>query len=350
MPKTLHDKLFALNDVEQQQLESGNNFNYMDLDFIDNPIPQMPAWNFFKDGEIAVTKNNRFSYVPAHTHSFIELNYVYAGSCTQYINDEKIVLHSGELLLMDKEIVQRIDYTGRDDVLVNILIKSDPKVSDLLQLIPDSINIVSQLIDNVANDHTLHNNFILFDLNQNVIAKNLIASLIQKGLTTPLPPQRNQSLALILSALIIELRTTVEKSVINFTDTARASLVPIIRYINENYLTATLGNTAKQFDYNRNYLSNKLKTATGKSFQELIDRRRLSVAENLMIKTDLTNEEICDLVGYRNSASLYRLFQKYLNSTPAAYRRKVHPRFDHLGQRLPTQEEVNNGGATDTSQ
>ena len=340
--ETLHNLLFALNDVEAQQLQSGNNFNYMDLDFINNPIPQMPAWTFFKDGEIAVTKSNRFSYVPAHTHSFIELNYVYAGSCTQYINDEKIVLHPGELILMDKEIVQRIDYTGRDDILVNILIKSDPKVSDLLQLIPDSINIVSQLIDNVANTHTLHNNFILFDLNQNTIAKHLIEALIEKGLTTPLPPQRNQSLALLLSALIIELRTTVEKSDINFTDTDRVSLVPIIRYINEHYLTATLGSTAKRFDYNRNYLSNKLKAATGKNFQELLDRRRLAVAENLMIKTNLTNEEICDLVGYRNNASLYRLFQKYLSSTPAAYRRKVHPRFDSTGRRLPTQEEVKN--------
>lgn len=333
--------LFPLNPVEAEQLKNGENYNYMDLDFIDDPIPKMPDWTFFNDGEIAITKSNRFSYVPAHTHSFIELNYVYAGKCTQYINDEKITLHAGELILMDKEIVQRIDYTGQDDIVVNILIKSAPNVEQLLNLIPSSLNVVSELIANITNHHTLHNNFILFDLNRNSIAKHVIEVLIQKGLTLPVPSQRTQSIVLLFSSLIIELPSTVTKSLINFTDPERSSVNPIIRYINDHYLTATLGSTAKKFDYNPNYLSNKLKHSTDKSFQELLDRRRLTVAENLMIKTNLTNEEICDLIGYQNNSSLYRLYKKYLNTTPAEYRLKVHPRFIHLNQPLTTQNDLN---------
>ncbi|WP_158511253.1 hypothetical protein [Pediococcus damnosus] len=43
----LDHTLFALNNVEKSQLTNGENYNYMDLDFINNPIPRMPAWDFF---------------------------------------------------------------------------------------------------------------------------------------------------------------------------------------------------------------------------------------------------------------------------------------------------------------
>jgi AraC-like DNA-binding protein len=338
----LDELLLSLNDVERSQISSGNNFNYMDLDFINNPIPEMPTWDFFKDGDIAVTKNNRFSYVPAHTHSFIELNYMYSGHCTQYVNDERIDLHQGSLLLVDKDIVQRIDYTGRDDLLVNILIKSDAYISGLLSLIPESLNVVSQLIYNAGNDESLHNNFILFNLAKNDIATSLIDALISKGLERHVTqPQHHQSMRLILSALIIELKASVEKSLINFSDSNTDTVLPIVKYINEHYATATLDSVSEKFGYNRNYLSNKLKSGTGKSFQELIDRRRLSVAENLMIKTNLTNTAISDQVGYKNTTSLFRLFKHYLNTTPAKYREKVHPKFTDISlHHLPTQADL----------
>ncbi|AMV63549.1 AraC family transcriptional regulator [Pediococcus damnosus] len=337
----LDPTLFALNNVEKSQLTNGENYNYMDLDFINNPIPRMPAWDFFKKGSIAVTKSNRFSYVPAHTHSFMELNYMYAGSCIQYINDEKIVLRQGNLLLLDKDIVQRIDYTGRDDILVNILIKSDADISALFHLIPESLNIVSRLIYNIANKNSLHNNFILFDLLPNDIALSLIDALIEKGLTKNASPQRNQSMELLMSALIIELKTAIVKSEINFSDSDMEGVLPIIRYVNANYATTSLATASHHFGYNGNYLSNKLKHATGKNFQELVDRRRLSVAENLIIKTDLSSSDICELIGYKNVTSLFRLFKKYLNSTPFQYRCKVHPKFTNIGDMgLPTKEDL----------
>lgn len=341
--KHLDQILLSLNEVEQKQINSGNNYNYMDLDFINNPIPEMPAWNFFKNGDIAITKNNRFSYVPAHTHSFIELNYMYSGSCTQYINDERVDMHKGNLLLVDRDIVQRIDYTGTDDLLVNILIKSDAYITGLFSLIPESLNIVSQLIYNADNGESLHNNFILFNLLEHDIATNLIEVLISKGLSQPISqPQHQKSMQLILSALIIELKALVEKSLINFSDSSADNVLAIVKYINENYTDATLKSVSDHFGYNRNYMSNKLKRSTGKSFQELIDRRRLSVAENLIIKTDLTSAEISNLVGYKNTTSLFRLFQHYLATTPAKYRSKVHPKFTDIDlQHLPTRTDIN---------
>lgn len=152
MSDNLHDVLFKLNDVEKEQELYGGNVNYMDLDYINHPIPQMPRWDFFKNGDIAVNKNNRFSYVPAHTHNFIEMNYMYSGKCTQYINDEQITLKAGDLIIMDKDIVQRIDYTNENDILVNVLIKDNSAIDKIFRYLDISLkHLISSL-----NFYTMH--------------------------------------------------------------------------------------------------------------------------------------------------------------------------------------------------
>lgn len=324
MAARLRDILFQLNDVEREQKKYGGNVNFMELDYINHPIPQMPRWDFFKDGDIAVNKNNRFSYVPAHTHNFIELNYMYSGSCTQYINDEKIVLHTGDLILMDKDIVQRIDYTGENDVLVNILLKDDSIINQLFDYIEESANIVTQFLYNASKINSIHNNFILFNLTKNLVGTRLIESLILKGVSQD--KRRNQSLKLILSALLIELSQSIEKEAINFTDTSNDEFLPIVKYIDENFATISLENVSQKFGYNTNYLGNKIKETTGKTFKELIERRRLAAAQNLMLKTHCSMDEICEVIGFKNSSSLFRLFKKSLNTTPAAYKKKVSPK------------------------
>jgi YesN/AraC family two-component response regulator len=319
--KFLNYELFALTPVELKQRQSHGNVNYMDLDYVNNPIPQMPRSDFFKHGDIAVTKNNRFSYVPAHTHSFIELNYMYAGTCTQYINGEKVTLHQHNLILMDKDIVQQIESTGSNDILINILLKNDSTMNQLFDYIAVSTNEITQFLYNASHINTLHNNFILFDLTHQEVAINLVESLIIKGLTKSL--QRNKSMGLLLSTLILELSQSIEQEYINFSDNTDDNLLPIIQYINQNFASVTLRDVSAKFSYNTNYLGNKLKEATGKTFKELVDRRRISAAQNLMIKTNCTLADICDIIGYQNTSSLFRLFKKYLKTTPSEYKRKV---------------------------
>lgn len=65
---------------------------------------------------------------------------------------------------------------------------------------------------------------------------------------------------------------------------------------------------ADQFVCNPNYLSNKLKKATGEGFQELLDRRRLLEAQKMMNGTDFSNEGISEAVGCHNVISLLCLF------------------------------------------
>lgn len=333
---TLDTQLFKLNKIEKLQKHFGGNVNYMDLDYINDPIPKMPGKDFFKTSDIAITKNNRFSYVPAHTHTFIELNYMYSGSCTQYINDEKIILHQHDLLIMDKDIVQRIDYTSDNDILVNILIKDDSTLGDLANYINESANIVTQFLYNASRTNAIHNNFIWFNLTNNELAINLIESLIMKGLEKN--DSQGQSLQLIFSALVIELSKSIKQEKINFADPSTDDLLPILKYLDNHFSTISLNKISQKFGYNTNYLGNKIKKVTGKTFKELVERRKLSAAQNLMIKTHCNVSEICELIGYKNNSSLFRLFKKYLDTTPSEYKKRVSPKKpvnQEFNQRLP---------------
>ncbi|GAA3200074.1 AraC family transcriptional regulator [Lentilactobacillus kefiri] len=322
--ESLKSQLFRMTKVEKLQNHFGGNVNYMDLDYINDPIPRMPQWDFFEDGDIDVTKNNRFSYVPAHTHSFIEFNYMYSGSSIQYINDTKTVLHEKELLVMDKDVVQRIDYTNKNDILINIIIKTDSPYEDVFESVPQSTNEITQLIYNGTRVNSLHNNFMLFDLKDAETPRSLMNALIATGMNHS--AHRQESLRFIFSALILELPNLITHKSINFADSSSDDLLPVLKYIESNFATTTLSDVSSVFRYNTNYLGNKIKTNTGKTFNELIERRRLSAAQNLMLKTNLNLTEISETIGYQNSSSLFRLFKKYLKTTPSEYKRRVHPK------------------------
>ncbi|WP_461213655.1 AraC family transcriptional regulator [Lacticaseibacillus sp. GG6-2] len=314
-------QLQALNPTERRQQTTHSNVNSLDLDYIHDPIPQMPVAHFFDNSDIAVAKNSRFSYVPAHTHEFIEMNYQFSGHSTQFINGEKIILQPHQLLLMDTAIVQQIESTGTNDLLINLLLKDDATVDRLFATLPATTNRITEFLYNAVQVNTLHNNFILFDLSDQPIAIDLIECLLFKGLN-PIGDQQT-SMTLLLLPLLLELPTTIIKSFTNFADVTHDRLLPVLDYINHHYADATLTAVSAHFNYNANYLSNKLRASTGHSFKELVDRRRLAVAQNLMIKTPLSLNAICEQIGYQNPSSLFRLFMKYLQTSPSDYKHQV---------------------------
>lgn len=308
------------NYVEERQLKYGQNYNYDGWDYINNPIPEYSYKNLFKDGEIAVTKNNRFSYVPAHTHEFIEMNYVFKGKSSQHLNNELQLLKEGELIILDHTMVHRIDYSGKDDLTVNILIKDSGAVSKILSNIGSKKNKVTNFLNQCTMPGKLgHSNYMIFDLKKSPVALNLANLITYQGITDS---KKVELLSLLTSAMFEELPNCLVK---NYSDFAQRDqdLEEMIFYINSHCATVTLQDLSEEFSYNPNYISNMIKERTGKTFKELVELRRLDTAQNLIIKTELSLNEINEMIGYKDTTSLYRIFKKYLHQTPAAFRNEV---------------------------
>lgn len=63
----------------------------------------------------------------------------------------------------------------------------------------------------------------------------------------------------------------------------------------------------------------KLKDA-GRTYQEILDDTRLSLAKNYMKKSTLSTSEIAYLLGFHDSSNFSRAFRRWTGSSPSAYR------------------------------
>ena len=69
-------------------------------------------------------------------------------------------------------------------------------------------------------------------------------------------------------------------------------------------------------------LSKMIKKSTGFNFKELLQRKRLNKAVELMCETDLPVSDIIAAVGYENNSYFHRVFKEHYHMTPRAFRVK----------------------------
>ena len=128
---------------------------------------------------------------------------------------------------------------------------------------------------------------------------------------------------LLLSVLLIELTRVIEEESLDNYQEKDEEIIQIIRYIETNFRHLSLKALAKEFGYNANYMGNKLKKETGRTFQELINIAKYHTVLELMKETDKSIEEIAYDIGFHSLPSLYKLFARFTDRTPKQMR-------DHL--------------------
>lgn len=93
--------------------------------------------------------------------------------------------------------------------------------------------------------------------------------------------------------------------------------------IEEDYQNANLTDLAKQMGEPLYSYSRIIRRNTGAAFKELLLRKRLDKAEQLLIETQLSISDIILAVGYDNTSYFYRVFRKRHGISPREYREKL---------------------------
>lgn len=97
----------------------------------------------------------------------------------------------------------------------------------------------------------------------------------------------------------------------------------IIHYIEHNYMNnIKLENIAPLFGYNSSYLGKIFNKKVGEGFNVFIDKVRINHSKELLVETELKVYEIAEKVGYRNVDYFHTKFKKYVNQSPAEYRKR----------------------------
>ena len=102
---------------------------------------------------VIISKQDRFHCVPTHSHNWFELAVMYSGSCSITLNRQIITLKKGQCLLIDANTLHSCSSCGKNDILINFLIKKSYLETYFFKRFSKE-NYISEFLLNSINNHT----------------------------------------------------------------------------------------------------------------------------------------------------------------------------------------------------
>ena len=110
----------------------------------------------------------------------------------------------------------------------------------------------------------------------------------------------------------------------NRTDRMSLIMKQILGYFSDHYMESTtnISAIAAHFHISPQQFSRDFRKYTGTSPSHYLQKIRIERAEQLLLDTSLSNEQIAERVGFSNVKGLYRALQETEGVTPSQFRRK----------------------------
>lgn len=311
---------------EQKRTQSPHN-SHLVRDPLDGPI--VIAEDIFAPREdVAINVHHLLSWrglsppnpqlMPPHKHSFFELVYVYSGQFHSVVDSESLVLGQDQIVLLNPNQVHA-PYIERDsDLVLNILIKQ-PLIDRAFASLISRDNILFDFFYNYIYGISGASNYLMVDRTPRV--DQIISSIVEEYCERR--PLFEQSLTGWIINLFTELaRVYSERKTNQPARPAKPGMAEIIGFIRENYATVTLSETAKTFSYSPSYLSYLIKKETGQTFKEIVRDFRIESACNFLKNTQLTLEQISEILGFQDSFYIAKVFKQRYGISPSEYRKR----------------------------
>lgn len=268
------------------------------------------------DKLIMVRPHTRLIHFPEHTHDYVEIVYMCQGSTTHIVNDERIELGEGELLLLGQNTRQEILPAGRDDIAVNFIIRPEFFSATLNYLGNEETPLRKFVVDCLCGGSG-DGAYLHFQVADVLPVQNLMENLLWT-LTAEVQNRRGVN-QMTMGLLFMQL--------MSFTDRLAGSsaeqdvVIPVLRYVEEHYRDGSLTEIASQLHYNLAWLSREIRRKTGKNFTDLVQEKRMSQAAWLLTNTSQNVADIAVAVGYENISYFHRLFAAHYGTSPRLYRK-----------------------------
>lgn len=326
MIEGLREKLMEHTPGEERNLQ-GEPYNYKKrLDEQDRILFQKLELDPNGDEENAITetflmkKNSRFAAVPEHVHSYIEFNYMYSGTCQEVIDGKKHILEPGQMVMIDTNTPHSIGFTGENDILINFIVDKSFFSTTVLSRL-DAEQVSSQFILNALNPDNCEMNYLIFNTSASARFGRMLDELIYECL---FPQAHSQDIReLLFTVLLLELATAKNIEIDTKSISKSSSvLMMALKYMEENYLDATLDSTAFYAGVSPHYLSSLIKKNTCQNFKEIIIGHKMKEAVSQLLTTERRIDEIALSVGYSNLTHFYRIFKEMYGCSPRQYRQK----------------------------
>ena len=269
-------------------------------------------------GRLAFNKQTRFGMVPPHRHNYIEMSYLYAGTCTQEIGGRTLEMNAGDVIILDSGVIHRVLPTGENDILLNCLMGRQYFSASFIERLATS-GTVPRFLSNALNEHNDHDHYLLFHTQHSPIFRDLFECIFCEYLdpTTCTAGAIDSYMSLIFIELARCYQCSNEHE---YHKSNKNYLTEVLQYMDDHCIDCTLESTAAHFGFHPNYLSRMVKEGTGSAFKDLVADGRLSRAAFLLLTTEAPISQIANQCGYSNQNFFYKKFQARYGCTPAAYR------------------------------
>ena len=272
--------------------------------YLKTPL-QLPDFDIFQIGRIYCNEN---TYYDNHYHpNYYELTLVTDGEGIIYTNNIPTSVKKGDIYLSLPHDIHKIESNITNPLRYDFCAFS-PKNIKLLKKFK---NLSSQFYS--ADKRTFQSSRLSYLLplaiNEMIHWENDISTEILNALFWT------------MSAYITRILHKVAKDDLSITD-KNVLCYQIMDYINSNLFNLnSLTVLEKEFNYSYNWLSSVFKKNTSLTIIEFYNLQRLTISKDLIIKKELTLEEIADQLNFSSAFALSKAFKKQFGCSPAQYRK-----------------------------
>ena len=257
-----------------------------------------------------------------HLHGFIEIVYILAGTGEHAINKVVYPVERGDLLFINFN--QSHAFQSHDGMkIVNILLKPEFISSDLINSENAGEILTLSSFDNFRGKALKIIPKVSFRGKDLIAAEMLIENMILEFDTKAIGYKTALKgfLDVLLTWIFRQMRDTADGQIIRQVH----KMTPdILKYIEEKcFEKITLNELAEKSFYNPSYFSRIFKECYGKSLTDFIHEKRINEALRLIKETDLSIEDICYQIGYKEKKQFYKTFKQLTGDTPNQMRLSI---------------------------
>lgn len=272
-------------------------------------------------GYVEIVQHSRYSYPILHNHEYIELVYVYSGSCMHFVENQSFEMKRGDLCILAPNAMHAISAYEDDAVLVNIMMSQKLFDASFLKMMQRG-TVLPEFFESVLYERKV-SPYIIYPTGNDEWMHEIVLHMVKERRKKDY--LYNESVSLMVRQMFIhilrnyELMAIVSDPICHMQENR---IVALMGYISVNYRSITLAQTADFFGYSRAYMSQILSNYTGKTFTALVNEEKMKNAAKLLRETRLSLTEIGVEVGCYDASHFTHKFKKIYGMTPTEYRMK----------------------------
>ena len=247
-------------------------------------------------------------YCPLHYHEDLEFLIIYEGDFVMVVDEVEYVAHPGDIIFVNSGVPHRT--------------YSKMPVSSALIQFKESDFIDHDIVKAVKYSTKLNN---LSEFKIKIMKNDEIFNAIDAICTEV--TEENTAYEIYVRSYIYRILASLYRTGILvdsehiYNTKEIQKILPVISYLNKNYSeNITLENASTMLNFDPSYFCRIFKSAIGATFTEYLNFVRVCKAEKMLSRTNNSILDISEAVGFSSVSYFNRVFKKYRNCSPRAYR------------------------------